>query len=354
MKRIYHILYIALLGYVCLSSCTEQLDINRTDNTISLRAEVENVMTTTRSSEDDTQNYAKPVADNNITATVWFSTVQGKFPNGPKDVSTNIPGHYEIDFKGEAAVFPNVANENERPRYPIPDEKGIKDVYCVGFYPSTNWTHVEVTGENSPSTATHDITGFEDLMFAPPIMGNWNNHFDRQKFTHLLTWLKVCVCATTTEAGNYWGKLKKITLKDVPSGLQINNLSMMQSEYTDGKLTGDDVTGLYNKDSEGKKIENSPAILDNPNGIDLGINIQDVGSIFCYPQSSYTLEIECENGTVTKEIPLRSLSGSEIGFPAGMQYILTLYFHPFNVVEGVCTLNAWDAQNEDLYPDAQQ
>ena len=348
MKRIYHILYIALLGCVCLSSCTERLDINRTDNTISLCAEVENVMPATRSA-----SYAEPVANNNITATVWFSTVQGKFPDGngtdnPKDKSTNIPGHYVINFEGEKAVFPNVSNENERPRYPIPDESGIKDVYCVGFYPHEGWKYVEGT----PSKATHAITGFEDLMFAPPIMGNWNVHFDRQKFLHLLTWLKVCVCATTTEAGNYWGKLKRITLKNVPSGLQINNLSKMQSEYkgNNGKLIltdGDDgdvspVGGNF-----------SPNIFINNDGIDLGTNIQDVGSIFCYPQSSYTLEIECENGT-TKDISidLKALSARTINFPAGFQYLLTLYFHPFNVVEGVCTLNAWDAQNEDLYPDA--
>lgn len=347
MKRIYLILYIALLGCVCLSSCTEQLDINRTDNTISLRAEVENVMPVTRTNNS---NYATPISNNNITATVWFSTVQGKFSDGtdtddPKDESTNIPGHYVIDFEGEKSVFPNVTDESERPRYPIPDESGIKDVYCVGFYPSTGWG----TGDENSSKATHTITGFEDLMFAPPIMGNWNNHFDRQKFLHLLTWLKVCVCTTTTEAGNYWGKLKKITLVNVPSGLQINNLSKMQSDYEDANdkvtLTSGDISPTGTSE---------PDIFNNTMGIDLGINIQDVGSIFCYPQSEYKLRIECENGTVTKKIPLRPLSGSEIGFPAGMQYILTLYFHPFNVVEGVCTLNAWDAQNEDLYPDAQQ
>lgn len=361
MKRIHHILYIALLGCVCLSSCTEQLDINSTDKAITLRAEVENVMPATRNS-----NYATPVSDNNITATVWFSTVQGNFLNPEtKDPETNIPGHYVINFKGEEAVFPEVNDENERPRYPIPDKNGsVQDVYCVGFYPHKDWNYVPGDGTDANhSKATHTITGFEDLMFAPPIKGNWNNHFDRQKFLHLLTWLKVCVCATTTEAGNYWGKLKRITLKNVPSGLQINNLSKMQSEYkgNNGKLIltdGDDgdVSPLYEYDDNGEKKEYDVDIMDEDSGmdsgIDLGINIQDVGSIFCYPQLSYTFEIVCEKGTVTKEIPLRSLSGGIIGFPAGMQYVLTLYFHPFNVVEGVCTLNAWDAQNEDLYPDA--
>lgn len=345
MSKIHLIIYMALLGGMWLSSCTEQLDINPTDKAITLRAEVENVMPATRSG-----SYAEPVADNDITATVWFSTVPGKFPDGPKDESTNIPGHYEINFEGEKAVFPNVANENERPRYPIPDENGtVQEVYCVGFYPSTDWAHVEGT-ESNPPKATHKITGFEDLMFAPPIQGNWNDHFDRQKFLHLLTWLKVCVCATTTEAGNYWGKLKRITLKNVPSGLQINDLSKMQSQYIDnGKLilTAGDVSPISGSFS--------PNIFINNDGKDLGTNIQDIGSIFCYPQSSYTLEIECENGT-TKDIPieLKALSASTINFPAGFQYVLTLYFHPFNVVEGVCTLNAWDAQNEDLYPNAQQ
>lgn len=349
MSKIHFIIYMALLGGMWMSSCTEQLDINSTDKAITLRAEVENVMPATRS-----ESYAEPVSNNNIKATVWFSTIQGKFLDGPKDESTNIPGHYEIDFQGETAVFPKVDDESKRPRYPIPDENGtVQEVYCVGFYPHTDWSYVPGDGTDANhSKATHIITGFDDLMFAPPIKGNWNKHFDRQKFLHLLTWLKVCVCTTTTEAGNYWGKLKRITLKNVPSGLQINNLSRMQSEYTDGKLITNDISPL--KDENGNVIINSPLILEyqNTDGIDLGINIQDVGSIFCYPQSSYTFEIVCEKGTVTKEIPLRSLSGGIIGFPAGMQYVLTLYFHPFNVVEGVCTLNAWDAQNEDLYPDA--
>ena len=345
MSKIHLIIYMALLGGMWLSSCTEQLDINPTGNAITLRAEVENVMPATRTSNS---NYATPVSNNNIKATVWFSDEKGKYQEGSGEATeTNIPGHYVIDFKGETAVFPNVTDESLRPRYPIPAENGyVKEVYCVGFYPHEGWEYVV---EGTLSKATHDITGFEDLMFAPPIQGNWNDHFDRQKFSHLLTWLKVCVCTTMAEAGNYWGKLKRITLKNVPSKLQINDLSKMQSDYETKKkvtLTSSDIssTGTF-----------SPDIFNNTDGIDLGINIQDVGSIFCYPQSSYSLEIECENGT-TKDIPieLKALSGSTINFPAGYQYVLTLNFHPFNVVEGVCTLNAWNAQNEDLYPNQQQ
>lgn len=355
MSRTHLIIYVVMLSCMCMSSCTRQQEEWTNDNDISLRAEVENVMPATRSDK-----YAEPVSDNNLTATVWFSLEKGKFPeklDSPEDINneTNIPGHFIIDFKGETPVFPNVANESQRPRYPIPnDTSTITPVYCVGFYPYDGWDYIEGT-DDSLSTVTHEITGFEDLMFAAPIEGSWRQHFDMQRFVHLLTWLKVCVCATTTDAGSYWGKLKKITLKDVPSALRINDLSKMQHEYTGGMLTEDDVTPLHEQDDKGNVIEHSPAILDDPNGIDLGVNIQDVGSIFCYPQPSYNLVIECANGK-TKEIKidLKALSGTVPKFPTGKQYVLILNFHPFDVVEGVCTLQEWNAQNEDLYPATQQ
>ena len=336
MRRI-DFIYMVLCGCMCLSACAEQEEW--TDSNISLRAEVEHVESMSRS------GYATPVTDNNLRATVWFSTDPNKYPEGESlATETNIPGHYVIDFKGENAVFPNVDSEDFRPRYPVDDTP----VYCVGFYPHTDWTYVE--GEEEPSKVTHTISGYEDLMFAAPIKGSWNNHFGRQQFRHLLTWLKVCVCATTTEAGSYWGKLKKITLKDVPAGLQINDLSKM---YTQGKMTGDDVSPLYEYDDNGEKEEYDVDIMDEDSGMDLGTIIQDVGSVFCYPQSSYTLVIECENWNIEKTIELKPLDGSGniSAFPAGLQYVLILNFHPFNVVEGVCTLKEWNAQNEDLYPD---
>ena len=82
---------------------------------------------------------------------------------------------------------------------------------------------------------------------------------------------------------------------------------------------------------------------------------------------NYELYIVCENGSATIDVELKALNDKEentgksssgpsdaklLAYPAGLQYVLTLFFHPFNVVEGVCTLNAWNAQNEDLYPDS--
>ena len=85
MRRIHIIIWIALLGCMGLSACTEQLDEWTTDNRISLSAEVENVMPTARR-----ESYAEPVADNNLTAAVWFSLEPGKYPDGPVNEETNI------------------------------------------------------------------------------------------------------------------------------------------------------------------------------------------------------------------------------------------------------------------------
>ena len=63
MSKIHLIIYMALLGGMWLSSCTEQLDINPTGNAITLRAEVENEMPATRTSNS---NYATPVSNKAI------------------------------------------------------------------------------------------------------------------------------------------------------------------------------------------------------------------------------------------------------------------------------------------------
>ena len=91
--------------------------------------------------------------------------------------------------------------------------------------------------------------------------------------------------------------------------------------------------------------------------IELALTTKDVASVFCHPQKEYYLDIECENGTAENvKVTLTPLTDTveekaKLEYPAGLQYVLILYFHPFNVVDGVCTLKEWNAQNEDLYPD---
>ncbi|MBQ5750496.1 MAG: hypothetical protein IIV86_04130 [Bacteroidaceae bacterium] len=339
-----NIIYIATLLCLTLASCLEKGDVLSSDDNreISVSAVVDEIKNIAVRSEEGAYIGTVPSAINNLEAAVWFSLQSGYYPEElPADASaemkalsaeTNVPIHGEINYKSGTATFPESDSEASQPKYPTTDHP----VYCVGLYPQDNWT-VSADG----TKATHALTGTEDIMFAPEISGKWNRHFTTQRFRHMLTWIKVCVCTTTTEASNYWGKLKKIILKDVPDYLSID-LSIPESD----SFATEDVS-MFSATTSDK------VIMQSAEGLKMDIITQDVASVFCKPQRSYTLTIECENAT-TKDIPitLSVLEGEDaslLDYPSGLQYLLILYFHPFNVVEGVCTLNAWNAQNEDLY-----
>lgn len=336
MRKIY-IIYWVIIGCVWFSACMEHEDEfrNRVPKEIRLNAVVDEVKMMSRNSVSATND--------TMQAAVWFSLQSGKYPSELPDslksnptmaalsAESNVPIHTVIKFKSGVASSPEVDEEENRPRYPTSGT-----VYCVGFIP-TDWST-----DAGDSTVSRQITGTEDLMFAPQIEGSWNAPFRIQRFRHLLTWLKINVCATTAEAGNYWGNLKKITLSDVPDSLTID-LTKTES-------------GFRLRDAVAFSDTTHVEILDTT-GIELGITTKEVVSTFCHPQKSYKLMIECENGrTGEVQINLNALGSNhnisveQKDFPAGLQYVLTLYFHPFNVVEGVCTLKEWDAHNEDLYP----
>ena len=332
---------------VALSACSEQdAHLLPPDaDEISLKAVVDEVKTTTRSTSDGAYTGQVPSASNNLETAVWFTLKSGFYPATCPDswtgeekalaVETNIPAHSTINFQSGTATFPDSDSEASKLKYPTSGDS----VYCVGLYPKTGWSV-----SDDFQTASHELNGSEDLMFAPEIVGAWNSHFSTQRYRHLLTWLKILVCTTTTEAADYWGKLNKITINAVPTTVHVKLQKRESSEFS-----------LQSEVSYSDDTHPVDA-LDSAEGISLGITTQDVASVFCDPSNTYSLKIECENASVKDfEIELKELAGMDeslLDYPAGLQYILTLYFHPHNVVEGVCTLNAWDAQNEDLYPQA--
>lgn len=349
------LLYIIAFCSLCCPACTEHEAFHeQAAEEISLSAVVDEVKCVSRAVEDDAYTGSVPSPENELEAAVWFSLKSGYYPkelpaNATEEeqtlkTETNIPLHGQINYISGTATFPESATEADKPKYPV----NGANVYCIGLYPNdTGWTTVE-----NDTKVQRPITGTEDLMFAPEITGNWNNHFTSQRYRHLLTWLKVGVCTTTSEAASYWGKLKKITLKGVPNTLTID----LGKQEGDGFKLENTVT--YSSDNpdtqEIEGIQDLP-IFNPETGIDLAITTQEVASVFCHPSPTYTISIECENGkTIDISITLEALNQAEkdlLDYPAGLQYVLILYFHPFNVVEGVCTLNAWNAQNEDLYPD---
>ena len=112
MKRIY-LIYIAIVGSLCLSACSGQEDVpgNKAAEEISLSAVVDEVKIMSRN----------PDADEYIHAAIWFSLEKNKYPEAPApgdatevQKATNIPIHTTISFKSGTAAYPG--DEESRPR----------------------------------------------------------------------------------------------------------------------------------------------------------------------------------------------------------------------------------------------
>jgi len=356
-------IYITL--FLLLLAC-DRADVAE-NNHISLKASIGEMNTVSKGSTSVAAPYeGTSPADSTLVSDVWFSKSASYFPHNPSgDPATNLPCHTTMTFTSDAATYadykPAGQSVAQTLKYPINGD----DVYCVGFHPQSDPAYPKAGWYTEDGiNVSHPINGCEDLMFAGIISGDWNNHFQTQSYKHLLTWVKVSVCAMTMETARQWGKVTKVTISSKDS-LNIN-LSTNPAN----------VTYDYTKDS--------PKILtvydDEATGTELSLTSKVIGSAFCSPMTvsvpvigndgkptganktvaGYEVSITTEHGgTKTIPVTLSDLDYVEITDPAstvGKLYILSLYFNPFNIIEGTCTLNYWNGQNEDLYltPSANQ
>ncbi|MBQ7774279.1 MAG: hypothetical protein IJ383_09515 [Bacteroidales bacterium] len=316
MKNICYIILIASL----LTACS-QAEMEEPDRRIALSASVGELAVTTRAATAAPYKGTTPSSDNKFTADVWFSATSGEYSPTVADEEANLPCHTKIEFDSEALEYPR--NENKDLKYPSGGS-----AYCVGLYPSGNtWT----TTDNQTVSAT--IDGVQDLMFAPQHSGSWTSPFSQTplQFNHLLTWLRICVCATSEDAPATWGEITRIS---------VGSKDQVAVKLGLGTVTygGNDVDIVA---------------LESTDGLPLATTIQEVGSVLCSPATEYTLKIKTSKGE-DKEvlIKLNDLEGNEItdaNSTVGKLFVLSLYFNKSAVLEGVCTLNSWNNQDEDLY-----
>ncbi len=269
-----------------------------------------------------------PTSNNPLDAKLLFSLTSGDYHHTTTPVApTFLPCHTTIKYTNGLMTIPDPYNGMalNTLRYPTTND----NVYCVGLYPVTDWT---IEDDGSGGTAiSRDIVGNEDLMFAPQITGSWNSHFGTQNYSHLLSWVKVIVCATDQDALESWGKITQLSVSSagkVKIGLSGGSTDI---DYTDSK---------------------SIDMIDYTNPIALKITNQEVGNVFCSPTTNFTVNVATEfkstPRSVTISIP-KDIDGNTITDPAGRLFILTLYFNKFDIITGVCTLSAWNSVNENLY-----
>ena len=162
-------------------------------------------------------------------------------------------------------------------------------------------------------------------MYAPQISGKWNQQFGTANnslvFQHMLTWLKVVICATSYDAIDAWGSVTSITL---------NTAKEIELSPIDNSVT-------FSSDQQTFELLNTPK--------ELSILQNNAGSVFIAPSSdSIKLTIKAEDGRIAT-VHVNSAEG----FKSGCQYIVVLYFDSLSVVDALCTLESWENQNDNLY-----
>ncbi len=344
--------FLIILFALAFASCEKNIDTPiGEENAISLMADV-SAVGSTRAGEQDGRDVAgivyKGTSANGMTAGVWFSTTIGQYPKGSDTPEPPfLPYHAKVTYSSAAPVTVYVNPERmENPiSYPLPDnlnpDKPL-DVYCVGFYPATDWDVAD-----DAKSATHYIDGKTDVMFAEQISGSWGAPLPSQTYTHLLTWFKFEGRATDIEAIKQWGKIKKIS---VISPYDTMRVTFPTTEG--GKSTFEyNINTTDDKEIDDENGQKVNEIIANEREFQLSVTAETFGELLCLPSAEIILRVESENKTKIVPVTLKDANGNPITDykdTIGKIFIINLYFNKFNNIEGSCSLVPFNEQNVDL------
>ena len=338
-------------------SCVTKTDPDNL-NSISISASVKK-MDVVAKSHTKAASTANPfeviTSDHVLDAKLLFSFDQDKYLQGtdgnvtsfPLFGQCHIPCHTSAKFASSDFEFIKYKGDNLT--YPSGDTDSYHDdVFCVGLYPKENWTI-----SNDGKTASHLIDGSSDIMFADIIKGSWSSPFSKPlNFKHLQTWLKVLVSANTNDAAEKWGKVTKIT---VSSAKGVNIALGSIPAATSATTCTSNVT--YAADTV------NITVFENDGGLPLSITTQEIGSVFVVSPArnsnndqavKFYMKVHTETFPQGKDVKvlLYDLNNTLIqakNETIGKLFVLNLNFTNLDVIEGVCTLNYWNDQDDDLY-----
>lgn len=377
--------YWLFLCIACVSlACTYETE-HRGQRQIRLAATVGDIVVQTKvveAVEADPYTGATPNVQNTLTTNVWFNFEPGKYLENYNQYQF-IPCKSKIDFVSGNAVDATLLNTDTRILYPISsdgnyDEVG-DNVYCVGLHPADvdatqdnpnpdNWIYTmkdddgEGPGEPYWSEVKRYINGTDDIMFAEQMKGNYEDNFDKQAYKHQLTWVIINLNSRSNAASAAWGKVTNVQIEN-PN----NTISIELSSATDGDKNPSSSTISYIGESEW--FTTADETSKTPEERTLSIVSKSFGSVFCAPPVAtdvngtlgYNLKVTTELvGEKSIFVPLTHISidanGNETQTPlkdkslaVAKVYIINLTFQDIPVIEGDCTLSAWEAQSTDVF-----
>lgn len=337
-------------------SCVTKTDPDNL-NSISISASVKK-MDVVAKSHTKAASTANPfeviTSDHILDAKLLFSFKQDEYLHGSDGNKTEFPlfGQCHIPCHTSAVFassdFEFIKYEGDNLTYPSRDEHAFDDVYCVGLYPKETW---KISDDGK--TAYHPIDGSSDIMFADIIKGSWSSPFSRPlNFKHLQTWLKVLVSANTNDAAEKWGKVTKIT---VSSAKGVNIALGSIAAQSGAAANTSNLT--YTADTT------VITVFEKAGGLPLSITTQEVGSVFAVSPArnsnndqaiKFYMKVHTETFPEGKDVKvlLYDLNNTLIqakNETIGKLFVLNLNFTNLDVIEGVCTLNYWNDQDDDLY-----
>lgn len=310
-------IYIVLTLVAALSGCTRQLsdDLSRNSERIAVCAGIGDPSIVTRAE----YIYTTPSEDYPLDAQVWFSADPAEFANSGS--ATSLPRHSEIEFVSGEMTFPTSDV--------LPYASG-SSTYAVGFWPNTDGWNANL----DYTTVTRTITGTDDLMFAPKIEAADGEHFTTAApltFGHLLTWVKIRVTAANSEAITAWGNITDVIVSSNTS-LTITLANGNVAYNTPGNITA------YH-DGVGTALTSIS---------------HELCAAFCAPtaDATYTITVKTINDTVGKSVTvnLKDVDNNDIASgiasTRGKEFIITLTFQPFNMIDAVGkSLASWENEN---------
>lgn len=338
---------IAFCGMLFVScSSDDELSDAADGKDIKLCATVENT-TLTRSA----YLLSKPDRDHPLKAAVWASTTSGRYLNSGLDGSGE---------EGEVSMF-TTANFTDGEEQLLDDAvypKNSKQVFFIGLHPGVGWQ----SSRNEGNLAVYTFSGYEDVMFAPEISGQYGVNIDKDtwptfKFRHLLTWLRVCVKADSEIVSEAWGKLKSMKIKSfntVSVELDRTFDSSTCLNYSRSDLDNETFLDFYKTGTDNKFLDVN--LSDTWFTLPYEGNPQEVAYVLCAPviatdispnngekTAEYTLFIETEKRTV--EVPVDLMKGEScfVGDTRCNQFILNLTFKMGSNVAVTTSVTDWKA-----------
>lgn len=338
-------IFILLLLFVACSDDTEKVF---PDRSISLNAQIASVAVESRSIISNEIRGNIPSKEYPLNALLCFSRESKKYDVAPVPVApTYLPCRTTINYISGTKTYPTPLGDNDL-KYPLDNS----EVYCVGLHPNDVYVNEGDKGwkfeGSAPLSASRNLDGATDILFAPEISGSLYAPFATQTYSHLQAWLKLNVCAVDHEAVDAWGKIKSVKITSsskikIDLDTDFSNSTELKTALDAGKIAFSGEESLY-------------PVVESDN-IELDTQLKELSSFFYVPVdvSNNVLEIETEKkGTKYVSFELVDANNNAItslSDALGKIFVIELHFFPIEIIKAKCTLKQWEDWTDNLYMD---